>query len=171
MKKLKSFFSKRIIYIILGLITIALGLVAFIKITIKDNKVYIINKIDYGWSVSLKDSTIENISLANYSFNDYKKGDTIIAKKTLKQTKKDKEIIYPILDIKTENCLIDIYFDGKKIAGNYNNKNDNYVSIKRNYTAWLPDNYDGKELKIIFSLQQNGATSILKNITIMSEND
>ena len=99
---------------------------------------------------------------------DFKKGDTIIAKKTLKQTKKDKEIIYPILDIKTENCLIDIYFDGKKIAGNYNNKNDNYVSIKRNYTAWLPDNYDGKELKIIFSLQQTGATSILKNITIIT---
>ena len=171
MNKLKSLFSKRILFIILGLVILILGISTFIKLAIKDNKDYQISKIDYGWNVSFKGTNIENISLANYSFNEIKKGDTITATKVLKQTKKDKEIIYPILDIKTENCLIDIYLDGKKIAGNHENKDNEYVSIKRNYTAQLPENYDGKELKIIFSMQQNDATSILKNISIMSEND
>ena len=35
----------------------------------------------------------------------------------------------------------------------------------------LPSNYNGKELKIKFNVQQSDATSIIKNIAIMSEND
>lgn len=171
MKKFKSFFSRRVLFIIFGLVFMVLAIIAAIKLAIKDNKVYQISKVDYGWSVSFEETNIKNISLVDYTFSGIEKGDTIVAKKILRQTKEDKKIIYPILNIKTENCLIDIYLDGKRIVGNYNNKENDYISIKRNYTVELPNNYNGKELKIKFNVQQSYATSILKNIIIMSEND
>lgn len=171
MKKFKSFFSRRVLFIIFGLVFMVLAIIAAIKLAIKDNKVYQISKVDYGWSVSFEETNIKNISLVDYTFSGIEKGDTIVAKKILRQTKEDKKIIYPILNIKTENCLIDIYLDGKRIVGNYNNKENDYISIKRNYTVELPNNYNGKELKIKFNVQQSDATSILKNIIIMSEND
>lgn len=171
MKKIKMFFSRRVLYIILGLVFMIFAIIACIKFAIKDNKEYLISDVDYGWSVTFEETNIKNISLIDYTFSGIEKGDTIVAKKILRQTKKDREIIYPVLDIKTENCLMDIYLDGKRIAGNYNNKENDYISIKRNYIVELPSNYNGKELKIKFNVQQSDATSIIKNIAIMSEND
>lgn len=171
MKKIKTFLTRRVLFIIFGLIFMVLAIIVSIKLAIKDNKVYQISKVDYGWSVSFKKTNINNISLADYTFSGVEKGDTIIAKKILRQTKEDKNIIYPILNIKTENCLIDIYLNGKKVVDNYNNKENDYISIKRNYTVELPNNYNGNELKIKFNVQQSDANSILKNIIIMSEND
>lgn len=171
MKKIKTFLTRRVLFIIFGLVFMVLAIIVAIKLAIKDNKVYQISKVDYGWSVSFKETNINNISLVDYTFSGVEKGDTIIAKKILRQTKEDKNIIYPILNIKTENCLIDIYLNGKKVVGNYNNKENDYISIKRNYTVELPKNYNGNELKIKFNVQQSDANSILKNIIIMSEND
>ena len=171
MKKIKTFLTRRVLFIIFGLVFMVLVIIAAIKLAIKDNKVYQISKVDYGWSVSFKETNINNISLADYTFSGVEKGDTIVAKKILRQTKEDKNIIYPILNIKTDNCLIDIYLNGKKVVGNYNNKENDYISIKRNYTVELPNNYNGNELKIKFNVQQSDANSILKNIIIMSEND
>ena len=171
MKKIKTFLTRRVLFIIFGLVFMVLAIIAAIKLAIKDNKVYQISKVDYGWSVSFKETNINNISLADYTFSGVEKGDTIVAKKILRQTKEDKNIIYPILNIKTDNCLIDIYLNGKKVVGNYNNKENDYISIKRNYTVELPNNYNGNELKIKFNVQQSDANSILKNIIIMSEND
>ncbi len=171
MKKIKTFLKRRVLFIIFGLIFMVLAIIVAIKLAIKDNKVYQISKVDYGWHVSFKETNINNISLADYTFSGVEKGDTIIAKKILRQTKEDKNIIYPILNIKTENCLIDIYLNGKKVVDNCNNKENDYISIKRNYTVELPNNYNGNELKIKFNVQQSDANSILKNIIIMSEND
>lgn len=171
MKKIKTFLTRRVLFIIFGLIFMVLAIIVAIKLAIKDNKVYQISKVDYGWHVSFKETNINNISLADYTFSGVEKGDTVIAKKILRQTKEDKNIIYPILNIKTENCLIDIYLNGKKVVDNYNNKENDYISIKRNYTVELPNNYNGNELKIKFNVQQSDANSILKNIIIMSEND
>lgn len=171
MKKIKTFLTRRVLFIIFGLIFMVLAIIVAIKLAIKDNKVYQISKVDYGWHVSFKETNINNISLADYTFSGVEKGDTIIAKKILRQTKEDKNIIYPILNIKTENCLIDIYLNGKKVVDNCNNKENDYISIKRNYTVELPNNYNGNELKIKFNVQQSDANSILKNIIIMSEND
>lgn len=171
MKKIKTFLTRRVLFIIFGLIFMVLAIIVAIKLAIKDNKVYQISKVDYGWHVSFKETNINNISLADYTFSGVEKGDTIIAKKILRQTKEDKNIIYPILNIKPENCLIDIYLNGKKVVDNYNNKENDYISIKRNYTVELPNNYNGDELKIKFNVQQSDANSILKNIIIMSEND
>lgn len=171
MKKIKTFLTRRVLFIIFGLIFMVLAIIVAIKLAIRDNKVYQISKVDYGWHVSFKETNINNISLADYTFSGVEKGDTVIAKKILRQTKEDKNIIYPILNIKTENCLIDIYLNGKKVVDNYNNKENDYISIKRNYTVELPNNYNGNELKIKFNVQQSDANSILKNIIIMSEND
>ena len=118
MNKIKSFFSKRVLFIIFGLVFMILAIIACIKFAIKDNKVYPIVNVDYGWSVSYGEIDIKNISLVDYSFSGIDKGDTLIAKKILRQKKEDEKIIYPILDIKTENCLMDIYLDGKRLAGN-----------------------------------------------------
>ena len=168
MKKIKTFLTRRVLFIIFGLVFMVLAIIVAIKLAIKDNKVYQISKVDYGWSVSFKETNINNISLADYTFSGVEKGDTIVAKKILRQTKEDKNIIYPILNIKTDNCLIDIYLNGKKVVGNYNNKENDYISIKRNYTVELPNNYNGNELKIKFNVQQIDDNNILKNIIIMS---
>ena len=169
MKKIKTLFSKKVLYIVIGLVMMVLLIVGAIKLVIKNNKTYIIDNIDYGWNVAYGSSKINNISLVDYKFSGLEKGDTIVAIKHLKGSKKN--IQYPILDIKTENCLMDIFIDGKKIIGNYSTKDDKYVSIKRDYTVEVPTDYNNLELKIKFSVQQNDASSILKNITIMSEND
>ena len=169
MKKIKSLFSKKILFIILGFIIMVCIIIGSIKVAIKDNKKYIIDNIDYGWNVTYGSSKINNISLVDYKFSGLEKGDTIVVVKHLKQN--EKNIIYPILVIKTENCLMDIYLDGKRLDGNYSKKDDKYISIRRNFTIEIPDSYNNKELKIKFSVQQSDASSILKNVEIMSEND
>ena len=94
MKKIKSLFSKKILFIIFGFIIMVCIIIGSIKVAIKDNKKYIIDNIDYGWNVTYGSSKINNISLVDYRFSGLEKGDTIVAVKHLKQ--KEKNIIYPI---------------------------------------------------------------------------
>ena len=77
------FFSRRVLYIILGLVFMIFAIIACIKFAIKDNKEYLISDVDYGWSVTFEETNINNISLIDYTFSGIEKGDTIVEKKIL----------------------------------------------------------------------------------------
>ena len=108
MKKIKTLFSKKVLYIVIGLVMMVLLIVGAIKLVIKNNKTYIIDNIDYGWNVAYGSSKINNISLVDYKFSGLEKGDTIVAIKHLKGSKKN--IQYPITFFILSPILILSYF-------------------------------------------------------------
>ena len=169
MKKIKSLFVKKIIIIIASILAVILIISSAIKLVIKDNETYDIRNIEDGWNIQYGDSTMTNVNLATYNFYRLQEGEIIVATKKLKEI--NDNIIYPIVDLKTENCLVDIYINGKKVVGNCERAYDKKVYIKRNFTAQLPSKYHNDVIKIKFYIQDPNALNIIEHINIMSESD
>lgn len=150
-----------IVYVIM-FVCIGLGFYG----AIKDNEEYDIRNIDNEWNIKTSSQEFKNKNIAKFSMLNIKKGDVIVATKILDL--EEPRITYPCVDIKTQNTCIDVYLDDIKIASNYKDK---LIITKHRFLAELPENYNGKTLKIKCYVKEGAVGNVLDNIHIMSKNN
>ena len=120
-------------------------------------------QLEEGWTIHRGDSTYSVDKLSTTSFDIMNKYDTITLVNTL-----------PHLDLKPATIhfrsflsTVDVYVDGKKIYSfgkEYAEKNKMIPKVQ-NYVP-LPDNYAGKEIRIVFKSYENNAFSGFTPITL-----
>lgn len=169
MKRLNSKYVKKICLITICIVSILIFICACVKLVTKDNRVYDIINIEQGWDIQYGDTEVSNVNLVKYKFYRLEKGQVIVATKKLDKIKNN--VVYPIFNVKTTNCLMDIYVNNKKVEGNISDEYDSNVYVKSDIIAHLPDNYENKEIRIKFFVLDSSNLNIVENANIMSEND
>ena len=60
-----------------------------------------------------------------------------------------KEFLYPLIIIKTDNYILDVFLDDDKLEINEKIDRTDKILMKENCTINLPEDYAGKTLKLI----------------------
>lgn len=165
MKKENLSFLKKIGYMLFSLCLIIASLFFAVSFSTKNNKEIKNIDISKGWSATIENKKINNIDLHNYYCENYgEKRDVIISYKF----KKDYNILFPTIILKTDNYLKEVYLDNKKIDVDINADKE---AIKQYYTIKLPDDYKGKKIDIKLEIKNSEEDQLINSVNFTSEND
>lgn len=111
--------------------------------------------LDGGWRVNAHGKDYEDVVLSQQLFEMFEKGDVMTLTRQLPE---DLDIPNPVLQLYSVHSAIDVYLDGEQI---YTYGWDYYNAGKMlgygyNYIE-LPEGYQGKELKVVFTVTELNA--------------
>lgn len=152
----ENYYSK-ILAFVLTLFLLLLSILAFCFWGKRDTNEGVV-QLDDGWQVLVDDTVHEHVNLTSFTFDALGKGDTIILERTLPE----QFFVHPTIEFTAYHCAIDVEIDNENIytyGKDYAEKNQ-MVGMGYFHVP-LPDNYEGKQLRIAFYVTEwNSMTNV-----------
>lgn len=158
--------KRQIILVILAVLFVVGLFVGFLIFTAPTGH-YPVADIDSGWNVSINDGehTYSDITLSKTKFSMMEKGDTMVLERVLP----NETIRHPVLCFYSIHCYVKAYLEGE-LFYEYGHENWSVESLPGYgyQVTQLPDNYEGKTLRLEYSVVENQAFEGLQKPSIMN---
>ena len=120
------------------------------------------------WQVQVNDEISDGVDLEKFSFSSTVRGDKITYRRALPEV----DMLAPCLRIYSSHCLVEVYLDGELIYSFGSERSEKGKMLGGGY-HWiaLPDNFQNKELTIVYEARENSKFSSLYTPVLQGGNN